>query len=248
MIYGLYQSAGGMLVNEYRQGVIANNLANAETVGFQRDVAVFAERLPAHDTREGPRQESLDGLSGGTWLGRTHTVFAEGNVTNTGNALDLAIDGPGFFVVQGSQGSLLTRDGRMMLAPDGTLVAAVDGAAVLGEGGGVIRLNPNGGAPMLTEDGWVRQDGAPVARLAVVDVSDERALSRRGAGRYAATQTVAAPNGTRVLSGFLEGSGVRPVTELVSMIETTRAYQMNAQMLTLQDQTAGRLIGLIANA
>src|SRR3989442_9991693 len=80
VIYGLYQSAAGMMTSEYAQSVLANNLANADTVGFKRDVAVFAERLRADQAgrRDGPTAEGLGSLSGGTWLGRTDVDFSEG--------------------------------------------------------------------------------------------------------------------------------------------------------------------------
>src|SRR5690606_8407144 len=87
VIFGLYQSAAGMMVNEYRQAVIANNLANAETPAFKRDVATFSERQiaavagvrgGAAAPPAGASHELLDGLSGGIWLGETHTDYGEG--------------------------------------------------------------------------------------------------------------------------------------------------------------------------
>ena len=87
MIYGTYQSAAGMMVNEYRQNVIANNIANAETTGFKRQMAVFAERVPASegDRRHGPSSELLRPLTGGLWLGRTETDFSVGAVVKSDN-------------------------------------------------------------------------------------------------------------------------------------------------------------------
>ena len=116
MIYGLYQSAAGMMTNEYRQNVIANNLANAQTVGFKRDVAVFSERLRESelDRYSNPSNDLMEALSGGLWLGRTHTDFSNGELTRTGNPLDVALEGAGFLMVESGGRQLLTRDGRMV--------------------------------------------------------------------------------------------------------------------------------------
>lgn len=248
MIYGLYHSAAGMLTNEYRQNVITNNLANAETIGFKQQIPVFAEREPAAVAgwRTGPTDASLAGLSGGLWLGRTHTDFSPGNFVATGNGCDVALDGPGFLVVEVHGRPQYTRDGRLMKDADGLLRAAADGAPVLGAGGAPIRMNPWGGQPTLDEDGQVWQDGVPVGQLAVVDFADRRVLQPAGGSRFDAGDAATVPAPARVVSGHLEASGVEPVRELVQMIEANRAYQFNAQMISLQDQTIGRLITVIA--
>jgi len=251
MLYGLYQSAAGMMVNEYRQDVVANNLANADTVGFKRDVATFSERQIARlaGLRRGPAAGELDRLSGGVWLGPTYVDFGEGPLKQTGNDLDVALAGPGFFVVRDHSGRvLLTRDGRFVMDRDGRLVAATDGAEVLGVGGQPIRLNPYGGPARIDEDGNVHQRGAIVGRLSITDVRDYGALRKVGAGRFAFDATATAPAAAHVIPGHVESSGVEPVRELVSMLEASRAYQINAQMLRLQDESAGRLINAVAAA
>ena len=171
MIYGLYHSAAGMLTNEYRQSVLANNIANADTAGFKRDVAAFAERLPARlaGERSGPSAVDMEGLSGGLWLGRTYTDFREATKLDTGNPYDITLDGPGFLAVQVDGQKLYTRDGRLARRYDGLLVAASDGAPILGRGGGPIRLNPQGGQPQFDTQGRVIQDDEIVGELELVD-------------------------------------------------------------------------------
>ena len=251
MIYGLYQSAAGMMVNEYRQGVLANNLANAETSGFKRDVATFSERRTAADVgqRRGPTHDLMQQLTGGIWLGKTQTDFGEGVLQRTELATDIALAGPGFFQVRDAQGTdLLTRDGRLLMDSEGRLVSATDGAAVLGRGGAPILLNPRGGELTIDDEGRVSQDGQIAAQLAVVDVTDYDALQKVGASRFRGGELLATPRPeARVMQGFVESSGVEPVKEMVSMLEASRAYQLNAQMITMQDQSLGRLIGSIAN-
>lgn len=249
MIYGLYTSAAGMLVGEYRQAVLANNLANADTVGFKRDVAVFAERRPAWagSAVRGPA-ELLKEMSGGVWLAGSFTDHSFGSLQKTGAPLDVALDGPGFFVVEKNGREYLTRDGRLTTDARGRLIAASDGATVVGSGGQPILVNPVGAAPRIDEVGRVIQDGAIVGELAIVDVGDYRTLRKAGAGRFVSDEARPIPAGALVLAGHVEQSGVEPVRELVSMIEAARAYQLNAQMVGLQDQTLGRLAGVIASA
>ena len=101
MIYGLYLSATGVLANSYRQDVIANNLANAETVGFKRDLATFVERPNASDpTAQLSGSDPLASLSGGMWARPTHVDPAQASMKSTGNSTDVAIEGKGYFLVQ----------------------------------------------------------------------------------------------------------------------------------------------------
>jgi flagellar basal-body rod protein FlgF len=245
MIYGLYHSAAGMLTNEYREAVLANNIANAETVGFKREVATFAERSPAAEAgrRAGPTDETLDGMTGGLWLGATRTDFRPGAMVHTDDAYDVALDGPGFLVVAQDGQPRYTRDGRMTITPTGELVAASDGAPVLGRSGTPLRLNPRGGEPRFDENGRVFQDERLAGQLAVVDFADYRALTHAGTTRFAAAddaEMIASPAFVR--AGVVEASGVEPVQEMVSMLDAARAYQLNARMVSLQDSSVGQLI------
>jgi flagellar basal-body rod protein FlgG len=248
MIYGWYNSAAGMMVNEYRQDVLANNLANAETVGFKRDVAVFAERQPASvaGQRHGPSARDLRDLSGGLWLGKTHIDYSEASHLRTDNPLDVSLSGPGFLSVQVNGQRLYTRDGRMTMDRDGMLVAAADGAPVLGRGGQPIQLNPYGGQARIDTDGNILQDGARVAQLELVDFKDYDALRKVGDARFAGPDQGAVAAPALVHAGFVESSGAQPLSEMVDMIEASRAYQINAQMVSLQDQSLGRLISVIS--
>jgi flagellar basal-body rod protein FlgF len=238
-----------MLVNEYQQDVLANNIANAETVGFKREIASFAERQCASEAgrRFGPTNDLMEALSGGIWLARTDTDFRETTFIRTDNPLDVAIAGPGFLRVSADDQEYLTRDGRMVMSADGWLVSATDGASILGQAGQPIRLNPHGEQPSIDEDGRIKQGRATVGRLGLVDVDDYEVLRKASAGRFALGEARLTGSPAKLESGFVESSGVEPVTELVTMIQAARAYQLNAQMLTLQDQSAGRLINVVAN-
>lgn len=236
------------MVNEYRQNVIANNIANADTAGYKRDVAAFAERVPAWEAglRDGPSDPLMSPATGGLWLGRTHTDFAPGSFQQTGEPLDAAIDGPGFFVVNSGGKDLYTRDGRFITDDRGQLRAASDGAPVLNAGGAPIILNPTARGTNITTDGNIVQDGVTVARLAIADFADYSKLVKVGASRFDAGDAESVTSFSRVNPGHIERSSSEPVQEMVSMIESARAYQLNAQMLSLQDQSIGRLISQVA--
>lgn len=251
MIYGLYQSAAGMMVNEYRQDVIANNIANAETVGFKRDLSSFRERLPARDAdvRQGPRHQLLDEMTGGIWLGETVTDYAEGTLRRTDQPLDVALSGPGFLQVRAENGeTLLSRDGRMMPDPTGFLVSVTDGAPLVGVGGAPIRIDRRGGAVTIDQNGRVQQDGISRGQLAVHNPLNYDGLTKIGASRFRAdasgTEQLVRP---QLMQGFVEDSGVEPVREMTNMMEAARAYQLNAQMITLQDQSLARLLSSLSN-
>src|SRR3954454_7873498 len=126
MIYGLYLSATGVLASSYRQDVIANNLANSETVGFKRHLANFQQR-PVESQAQGRPDQSdpmLDNLGGGFLVSPTLVDTSQGDLENTGNNLDASIFGKGYFAVGDSTKTQLTRAGQFMLNQDGDLIMA----------------------------------------------------------------------------------------------------------------------------
>src|SRR5580765_5965379 len=125
MVYGIYQSAAGLQINQHRQDVLANNLANIDTVGFKPDLALVRERMIA--SREGMSDPSLsnpllNGMSGGTLASPSYTSFIPGSIEPTGKPLDVALHGDGFFAVKDGDTKRYTRDGRFMFDANGYLV------------------------------------------------------------------------------------------------------------------------------
>jgi flagellar basal-body rod protein FlgF len=247
MIYGVYQSAAGMLANQYRQDVIANNIANADTVGFKQELATFAERPPESlsGPRVGPSDPNLAGLTGGLLLSRTQTDFRPGSLVTTENPTDVAIDGPGFFVVQVNGQPQYTRDGRFIAGPDGLLRAVSDGAPAVGSGGSQIMVNPLGGQVTIDEAGRVFQNNGLRGQLALADFTDYSVLQHTEGSRFTADGAAPIAAAACLRSGVLENSAVEPVRELVTMIEASRSFELNARMVGLQDQTTAKLIGCI---
>src|SRR5690349_15534621 len=143
MNYGLWLSATGIVTSSHRQDVIANNLANVETVGFKRNVPLFQQRLTEAQARRQPDDSDgkLDRLGGGLLCAPTLIDQTQGDPEGTGNNLDVALQGKGYLSVTDASGKqFLTRDGRMALNRDGNLVLATSGQRVLDAKGQPIAL------------------------------------------------------------------------------------------------------------
>ncbi len=247
MVYGLWQSAAGLQVQEYRQAIIANNLANAETPGFKADRVAFVERLNA-STSQGDlrtRHPVLDAMTGGLFETPVYTDFAQGGFIPSDNPLDVAVDGGGFLAVRTPDGVRYTRDGRLMMDRDGVLVQAASGAAVLDEDGQSIRLDRGVGSGEIKVDrlGRIHQGGALVGRLGLTDFADRRALEKTGQDLFSAERAQRQEASGTIRQHCFEASGVEPIAALVDLIAATRAYDTNARMITLQDESVGRMVG-----
>ena len=244
MIYGLYLSATGVLINSYRQDVIANNLANSETVGFKRDLATFQERPTETQASNLPQSETnamLEGLGGGIFASPTSIDTAQGDL-EPGNPLDVAIEGNGFFSVADPNGGRLTRDGRFAVNRAGQLVLTTGGQNVLSQNGAPITVDPH--QPItIGSDGEVSQAGHPVAQLGLFDVADRSQLRKRGGTllSYPSTTTLIPATGA-LHAGFVERANVDPATELTHLMDAQRQLEANANMIRYQDETLSHLV------
>lgn len=251
MLYGMYLSTGGMMQLRHRLDVIANNMANVETTGFKRDQVFFKTRAAESAKSPGLARYGsalLQGIGGGALVSPTLTEFAQGEVEMTGNKLDVCLKGQGFLEVRVGNETRYTRDGHLTLDKDGLLITADDGYPVLNGDGQPIQVDPSQDI-VIKADGQICQNGTPVAQLKVVQFDHLQALKKVGDNLYvneAKAASHAAP--ANLIVGALERSSVDPVTELVAMIETQRAYEANAQMIRLQDGMLGTVInGLTQN-
>ncbi|TWT73529.1 Flagellar basal-body rod protein FlgG [Posidoniimonas polymericola] len=248
MPYGLYISAEGAKAQSQRLEVLANNMANVNTVGFKPDVATFQSRF-AEAIQRGtamPGSRELTDVGGGVKVNETVTSYAPGQLQRTGGATDMAIIGNGFFQVAGPDGeALLTRAGNFSINANGTLTTADGQRAVLSAGGAPIQLNPEQDW-RLTRTGEIEQDGTATP-LAIVQPESLDLLNKVGANlfrsRGEALPVEAA--GREVRSGYLEMSGANSTTEMMSLIETSRAFEANAKMIQNQDSMMSSLIGRV---
>jgi flagellar basal-body rod protein FlgG len=225
-------SANGVTPRIAAQEIHSNNLANVDTAGFKRDM-VFVELL---NQMTGEREERAVNL-------RMVTNFTQGSLKETGSPLDVAINGQGFFLVRTPSGLCLTRNGSFTLDEDGNLVTQ-QGYRVMGAGG-EIKLGE--GSPAISEDGGIFIEGVEVERLKVVEVADKNTLIKAGDGLFS-LRTGGAPNegspgDFEVKQGFLEGSNVEPVREMVEMMNDFREYEANMRALMIQDRTLEKATG-----
>jgi flagellar basal-body rod protein FlgG len=248
MNYGLYLSATGVLANTYRQDVIANNLANSETVGFKRHLATFQERPveSQFDGRPDLSNPMLDNIGGGFLVSPTQIDSTQGEFESTGNSLDAAIFGKGFFAVQSKGKTQLTRAGSFMLNKDGELIMSnAQGQRVLGQDGQPIAL-PGVAASQLRveQDGQITNNGKPVAQLGLFDVPDPSQLVKDGQSTfdYPNLQNAMKPADAQVHGGFVERSNVDPTTELTQLMECQRQLEANANMIRYQDSSLSKLV------
>jgi len=255
MHYGIHLAASGALSSLYRQDVLANNLANIDTVGFKPEiVATQARRTARAEDGLGllPSNDLLERLGGGLRPAANKISFGQAALDTTGNPLDLAIRGDGFFVVEeqgGDGGSFLrlTRDGRFTLNSEGELVMATNGLAVLDDSGRRIRLDDDAGIA-ISSDGVMRQNGEEVARLAVVDVPDRGRLTKRGAGLFNAPGDAIQnrfPADGLVMQGAVEKSGVSDIGTMLAVTGAGRTASGNLALIgyhdRMMDQAVNRL-------
>ncbi|HET6881288.1 MAG TPA: flagellar basal-body rod protein FlgF [Pirellulales bacterium] len=247
MPYGLYISAEGAQAQSLRMETISNNLANATTPGFKRELAVFQSRFAEAEQRGlvPPGSGALDDLGGGVDTMATVTDFSQGTVNSTNVPTDLAIQGDGFFVVRRDGKDLLTRAGNFMFANNGTLVTQ-DGNPVLSTLGTPVAIDPELGGWHFTTDGAVAQQGDKIY-LSMVRPRSYGDLVKTDANLFSPLGLVAqvAPTERQVLSGHLENSGVQSISEMTEMIETSRAFEANVNMIRNQDQILGELVSRV---
>jgi flagellar basal-body rod protein FlgF len=223
-------------VLQRRMDVAANNLANIATSGFKADTLLFEEvENTGAIAEDDPYQITFVRDVG------IMRDMGQGPIAITGNPLDVALEGEGFFMVEGPNGPLYTRDGAFTLTGEGRLVTT-EGRAVLSSGGASIVFDPQGEAPSIGRDGAIRVAGAEVGRIGTASFAAPGALSKVGDNLWDAQGFAPQPFEGVVVQGALEGSNVRPVTELTRLIEISRAYQSAARMVANADELRQRAI------
>lgn len=229
-------------VAQRRMETAANNLANASTFGFKAD-ALLTEvdaRRPARS------QDAPNDVRFVRDVGLTRNM-GQGAIRATGEPLDVAIEGNGFFTVQGPDGPLYTRDGAFRMDASGQLITD-QGDPVLNSGGAPVVFDAQGGRPQIGADGSISINGAEVGRLGVVSFANEDGLEKVGDNLWAPKSTVTTQFEGRVVQGALEGSNVNPVLELTRVIEISRAYESAARIVKTGDDLRQRTIERLGRA
>ncbi len=230
MLLRLRNAAASMAELSQRQDRVAGNLANANTVGYRRDQA-FATALRERIDIEGAPQSTRE-------AGQVADV-APGALLETGGTLDLALDGEGFFAVQGADGrTRYTRAGEFRMADDGT-VRSPQGHALLRADGSPLTLPPSGGEIAVSTAGEVSVGGLPIGQVQVVTVDAPGQLARLDGATFDAAGAAARPSQARVRQGFLEGSNVDAVGEMVDLMAHVRLFESQQKALRTTDDTLG---------
>lgn len=220
---GLYVSLSSQIALERRLTTIADNIANANTVGFRATGVRFEEVL------SGIRDEATTFVS----PGESYLVTEAGANRSTGNTFDFAIQGDVWFGLETPAGTVMTRDGRFKMLQTGELVS-MDGHPVLDPGGTPINLDPGGGAPTAGRDGLLSQNGNPVAALGLFEYEPGPNAQRFGnSGILPETppQPAVDRSDIGVVQGFVELSNVNPLQELTKLIMLQRNFDNAAALI-----------------
>lgn len=260
MINSLWVAKTGMQAQQTQLDVISHNLANVSTNGFKRGQAVFEDLIYQNLRQVGANSSEQTQLPTGLQLGlgvrtvATSRSFSQGNLQQTSNNLDLAINGAGFFQVQMPDGTVgYSRDGSFQVNSQGQMVTS--GGYLLSGG---ITIPADARSLTISNSGQVsvmqgtNTTPTVVGQLELATFVNPVGLEPRGQNLYTETAasgapTTGAPGSTgmgNVLQGYVESSNVNVVQELVNMIQTQRAYEMNSKAIQTSDQMLAKLAQL----
>lgn len=254
MIRSLYSAVSGMIVQQSKQDVITNNMANSETNGFKGDdlmIKNFKNVLISNseDIQNGKNvRKTIGSLSLGSKVDATTTDFTQGTITNSDSADDFAIDGRGFFTISQGTGAgsqnYYTRDGHFHVNMQGDLMDE-NGDAVMGKNlatGNVEKINVGNGKLTSDSYGNLSVDGKPTYSFSLVDFNDYKSLKKVGNNLYSGTNPILNAN-VSVQQNALEGSNVNSINSMVDMMSTMRNFESDQKVISAIDQS----LGLAAN-
>jgi flagellar basal-body rod protein FlgG len=246
MVKGLYTSATGMINEQRRVDVLANNLANSSTTAFKAEGStseafydVLAYKIK--DTSEPFHARKLGAMNLGVKIGETYRDFSEGSFVRTENDYDMALSGKGFFAIEftskaGEVSTKYTRAGDFIVNTKGELVNK-NGDYVLDVNNQHIILDPIV-KPVMGLDGTIYQNGNAVAKIQVQDFEDYNYLEKYGENYFDAVEGATPIESTATIyNGMLEASNVQTVKEMVNLINYQRAYETNQKMIQAHNET-----------
>ncbi|ACB09549.1 MULTISPECIES: flagellar basal-body rod protein FlgG [Thermotoga] len=251
MMISLYSAATGMSAQQFKLDTIANNLANVDTTGYKKVRAEFQDLLYQYVKNAGTPTAATSSLPTGLYVGHgvrtaaTTRIFTLGNFEQTGNALDLAIAGDGFFQIQLQDGRIAyTRDGSFKIDSEGRIVTSNGLLLVpeitIPENAVSINVSPDGIVSAELQDGTIQELGT----ITLVRFVNPSGLKSIGDNLYIATPASGDPiEGVpgqdgfgAIKQGFLEKSNVDVVREMVDMITAQRAYEFNSRVIQTADE------------
>ena len=230
----LYVALSSQIALERRLDTIADNVANASTIGFRATGVKF------EDVVSGTGSKSVSFASSG----KTYLSGAHGALTETGNPFDFAIQGDAWFAIDTPVGTVMTRDGRFSMNENGELMS-IEGHPVLDAGGAPIQLDPRNGPPKAGADGSLRQNDQLVGSIGVYTFDPGENFVRYGNSGIVPARTpepVTDRSDTGIAQGFLEESNVNPVLEITRLIMVQRAFENTAALMRQTDSSTDEAI------
>lgn len=225
---GYYAACTALVSRLQELDTIANNLANASTTGYRAQQDVFTSVLANAGSSSGAALDQAMnsyGILSGTTLDQ-----AQGALQKTGNPLDLAIQGPGYFVIQTANGPMYTRDGSFQVSAKGQLITST-GDLVMGDRGAITILP---GAVTISPDGTISSKGAITGQLKIVEFAPKTQLTSAGGTYYSAPPAaVVAATHSSVRQGMLESSNVNTITDMVELVTAQRSADMMQRAMSL---------------
>lgn len=241
----IYQAAAGALLQQMRLDMLSNNLANVNTSGFKADQPIF--RIPQAEMPDPPAM-GPGRISPYAPPMEARTDFRGGALTRTGNPLDVAIAGKGFFEVQTPEGPKFTRKGNFTVNAEGVL-STPEGWPVVGQGG---EIAIDGGRVEINERGEVFVDGEGVGELQIVDFAEPYALTKQGDTLFVPQQGEAAqaiaPEEMHLVPGHLESSNVDPIRTMTEIIETMRVFEAYQRIIRTADEATAKTVNEVGKA
>lgn len=240
MLGGMEDAIRGCRREEMRMDVITNNLANSGVVGFKRERISFNDAL-----RVKTAEANTGGGSGDSNLVVVQTDLEQGDSRFTGNPLDLAIVGDGFFKVETERGTRFTRKGDFSLNEKGEITTQA-GDKVMGEGGAIV---VNGNTVTINARGAVKVDGVEVGKLDIVDFENYGALVKEGAGffRNDTDEPEIDPEEMTVSQEYLELANVNTAEEMIQMIHCMRAFESYQKSIKILDELNQKAINDVSS-
>jgi len=219
----------GLFRQEKQYSIIANNLSNIDTIGYKRDVPIFWRIMVETSNKY---SHSVTETSA--------TLFDQGDLKRTGNTLDLAIEGEGFFKVKTPAGIRYTRSGSFQLNREGILIQS-NGFPVLGQGG---EISLGSGSIVIGADGSIQVNGADRGKIALVTFADVASLKKEGQTLFRLEEEQEekeAPN-SKILQGSLEMSNVDSMREMVQLIDSLQTFEACHRVVQANDEMDGKAV------
>lgn len=240
MVDMLSAAQGGMLNDVQRMQVISHNIANSTTPGFKREIVT--SRAFADYIDQAMRPGQTNAYPGAQPQAQVVIDHSQGTLRYTGDPLDVAIQGDGFFEVMTPQGPAYTRQGNFQIDSTGRLLTAT-GLPVLGNGGDIVL---SGDKPVIDQTGKITEGQREVAQLRTVAIADPNTLVEAGSGLYLPTASTRTRDGTAgIRQGYLEAANVTVMDEMVRLIETMRHFESSQRLMTGYDEMLDKAINVV---